>query len=202
MEWIIATNNKGKLAEFARILEALGIRAVSQREAGVRLEVEETGKTFEENAYLKAAAAAKASGQPAVADDSGLEVDALGGTPGVYTARYAGENATDEQNIGKLLAALGDLPADRRGARFVSAICCVLPDGGSFTVRGECEGRIGFERAGTGGFGYDPVFFVGGRSFAQLSAAEKDACSHRGKALRAFAARLREQDGFGKLRIE
>lgn len=202
MEWIIATNNKGKLAEFERILEALGIRAVSQREAGVRLEVEETGKTFEENAYLKAAAAAKASGQPAVADDSGLEVDALGGAPGVYTARYAGENATDEQNIGKLLAALGDLPADRRGARFVSAICCVLPDGGSFTVRGECEGRIGFERAGTGGFGYDPVFFVGGRSFAQLSAAEKDACSHRGKALRAFAARLREQDGFEKLRIE
>ena len=202
MEWIIATNNKGKLAEFERILEALGIRAVSQREAGVRLEVEETGKSFEENAYLKAAAAAKASGQPAVADDSGLEVDALGGAPGVYTARYAGENATDEQNIGKLLAALGDLPADRRGARFVSAICCVLPDGGSFTVRGECEGRIGFERAGTGGFGYDPVFFVGGRSFAQLSAAEKDACSHRGKALRAFAARLREQDGFEKLRIE
>ncbi|MFQ8599751.1 MAG: RdgB/HAM1 family non-canonical purine NTP pyrophosphatase [Oscillospiraceae bacterium] len=202
MEWIIATNNTGKLAEFARILEALGIRAVSQREAGVRLEVEETGKTFEENAYLKAAAAAKASGRPAVADDSGLEVDALGGAPGVYTARYAGENATDEQNIGKLLAALGDLPADRRGARFVSAICCVLPDGGSFTVRGECEGRIGFERAGTGGFGYDPVFFVGGRSFAQLSAAEKDACSHRGKALRAFAARLREQDGFEMPRIE
>lgn len=202
MEWIIATNNTGKLAEFARILEALGIRAVSQREAGVFLEVEETGKTFEENAYLKAAAAAKASGRPAVADDSGLEVDALGGAPGVYTARYAGEHATDEQNIDKLLAALGDLPADRRGARFVSAICCVLPDGGSFTVRGECEGCIGFERAGTGGFGYDPVFFVGGRSFAQLSAAEKDACSHRGKALRAFAARLREQDGFGKLRIE
>lgn len=194
MEWVIATNNKGKLAEFARILEALGLRAVSQREAGVCLEVEETGKTFEENAYLKAAAAAKASGRPAVADDSGLEVDALDGAPGVYTARYAGEHATDGQNIDKLLAALGDLPANRRGARFVSAICCFLPDGRSFTVRGECEGRIGFARAGEGGFGYDPVFFVGDRSFAQLSAAEKDACSHRGKALRAFAVRLREQD--------
>lgn len=193
MKYIIATHNKKKLTELSRILLPLGIEAVIDRDLGITItEVEETGTTFEENAYLKAASACKESGLPAVADDSGLCVDALDGAPGLYSARYAGEGATDEEKIAKLLEALKEVPAEKRTARFVSAICCVFPDGNTLYARGECEGMIAFAPSGEGGFGYDPVFLVGKTSFAQMTAEEKDAVSHRGQSLRAFSNVLGE----------
>lgn len=194
MTFVAATGNAGKLAEIARILAPLGHEAISQRQAGTDLSPEETGGTFEENARIKAAAVCAATGRPAVADDSGLCVDALGGAPGIYSARWA--DGSDDDRIQKLLRALEGVPMERRGARFVSAVCCVFPDGREITVRGECEGRIALEKDGQGGFGYDPVFIEAksGKTFATLSAAEKDACSHRGKALRAFAKALKNQE--------
>lgn len=186
MKVVVATGNPGKLKEFQRILSPYGVEVLSQAQAGVCLEVEETGTTFEENAFLKAQAVFAAAKIPAIADDSGLVVDALSGAPGVYTARYAGEHATDEENIAKLLGNMQGV--GERSARFVCAICYVWGEGKSLTTRGECEGSIGFEKRGEGGFGYDPIFMVENRSFAQLSAREKDDISHRGKALRAFVA--------------
>ena len=159
MKFIIATNNPKKLVELERILNPLGIEAVSAKEAGVVLdEVEETGTTFAENAFLKADAAFKKTGMPAVADDSGLSVDALDGRPGVYSARYAGENATDKDRYTKLLNEMKDVPEDKRSAHFTSAICCILPDGSKIEVEGRCDGKIAFEPFGDKGFGYDPVF--------------------------------------------
>ena len=193
MKYIIATHNNKKLTELSRILLPLGIEAVTDRDLGIETtEVEENGTTFEENAYLKAASACKESGLPAVADDSGLCVDALDGAPGLYSARFAGEGATDAEKIEKLLNAMKDVPADKRTARFVSAICCVFPDGKTLYARGECEGVIAFSPSGEGGFGYDPVFFVGDKSFADMTAEEKDAVSHRGRSLRAFSKVLAE----------
>lgn len=194
MTFVAATGNAGKLAEIARILAPLGHEAISQRQAGVGLSPEEAGATFEENARIKAAAVCTATGRPAVADDSGLCVDALDGAPGIYSARWA--DGSDDDRIQKLLRALSGVPMERRGARFVSAVCCVFPDGREITVRGECEGCIAFEKDGQGGFGYDPVFIEAksGKTFATLSAQEKDACSHRGKALRAFTAALKSQE--------
>ena len=197
MELIVATHNRGKLKEFQRILAPLGYQVVSQQEAGIELEVEETGTTFEENARLKACAIAHASGKAAVADDSGLCVDALDGAPGVYSARYA--PGSDDDRIVKLLAALEGVPDSKRQARFVSAVCACFPgrDGQDELVEalGVCEGSIGYEKRGDGGFGYDPVFLVGGRSFSELSGEEKDALSHRGRALRQLAQLLSERDG-------
>lgn len=192
MQYIVATHNPKKLIELSRILEPLGIDAVTDRERGIALtEVEETGTTFEENAFLKASSACRESGLPAIADDSGLMVDALGGAPGVYSARYAGEDATDADRIAKLLRELDGVKEDERGARFVSVICGVFPNGDTLYARGECPGRIGFEPRGEGGFGYDPVFVVeGGRSYAELTAEEKDAISHRGRAMRLFREKL------------
>lgn len=196
MQFIIATNNAHKLVELERILAPLSIDATSPKAKGISLDdVEETGKTFEENALLKAKAACQKTGLPAVADDSGLCVDAIGGMPGVYSARYAGDGATDTQKIQKLLTALEGVPAEKRTARFVSAVCCVWPDGQTLTVRGECEGCIGFKPLGENGFGYDPVFMVGEKSFAQLSAGEKDAISHRGRALVKLQEALKEKLG-------
>ena len=196
MQFIIATGNAHKLLELERILAPLGIDAVSTKAKGISLDdVEETGTTFEENAYLKAKAACDKTGLPAVADDSGLCVDALNGEPGVYSARYAGEDATDEQRYQKLLENLKDVPAEKRTARFVSAVCCVWPSGESLTVRGECEGTIGSRPLGENGFGYDPVFMVGEKSFAQLSAEEKDAISHRGRALIKLQQELQQKLG-------
>ena len=192
MDFIIATNNPKKLIELERILKPLGINARTPRELGVTLDdVEETGETFEENARLKAAAACKLTGMPAIADDSGLMVDALNGEPGVRSARYAGENATDEDRIKKLLENMKNIPDERRTARFASAICCVFTDGSEIDTYGECEGKIAFAPRGGGGFGYDPVFIVGsGKSYAELTEAEKDAVSHRGKALRSLQREL------------
>lgn len=194
MIFVIATNNSKKRVELDRILNPLGIQAVTAEQAGVNLEeVEETGNTFEENAELKAVAACDLSGLPAVADDSGLMVDALDGAPGIYSARYAGENATDADRIAKLLKEMQDVPMEKRTARFVSAVCCVFPDGRKIVVRGECEGTIGLAPQGKDGFGYDPVFVTqSGKTFAELSPQEKDAISHRGIALRKLADQLKQ----------
>ena len=186
MKFVIATHNQHKLQELQRILAPLGIEAITADLS----EVEETGTTFAENAFLKAQSACRETGLPAVADDSGLEVEVLDGRPGVYSARYAGENATDAQRMEKLLGELEGVPAEKRGARFVSAVCCVFPDGERIQVEGECPGAIAFAPAGEDGFGYDPVFLCGEKTFAQMTAAEKDAVSHRGKALEKFSQAL------------
>ena len=183
MKFIIATHNQKKLAELERILHPIGIEVSTAQ----LQEVDETGSTFAENAYLKANAACKETGLPAIADDSGLAVDALNGAPGIYSARYAGEHATDLQKMEKLLYELKDVPKEKRTARFVCSICCVFPNGDYITAEGTCEGTIAFELTGDGGFGYDPIFLVGEQSFGQLSDEEKDRISHRGKALMLFS---------------
>ncbi len=194
MQFVIATGNPHKLIELERILNPLGIDAVSSKSLEISLDdVEETGTTFEENAYLKAKAACDKTGFPAVADDSGLCVDALNGAPGVYSARYAGENATDRERYEKLLQVMEGV--ENRAAKFVSAVCCVWPNGDTLTVRGECAGTIGFAPLGEGGFGYDPVFMVGEQSYSQMTPAQKDAVSHRGKALVKLQQALQEKLG-------
>lgn len=191
MKFIIATHNKKKLAEMQRILAPLGIEAVTDEMVGLSLsEAEETGTTFEQNARIKAQAACSESGMPAIADDSGLVVDALNGEPGVYSARYSGENANDKSNNDKLLSNLKDVSDENRTSRFVSCICVSFPDGREIIVDGACEGKIGYSEVGEGGFGYDPLFMVGDKSFAQFTAEEKDAVSHRGKAMRKLTAEL------------
>lgn len=192
MVFAVATNNQKKLKEIQRILDSFGIQAKTLKELGVSIEVEETGETFEENALLKAKAVAQLTGLTAVSDDSGLMVDYLNGAPGVYTARYAGENATDDENIDKLLNSLKDVPKEKRGAAFVSAVCLCTPEGEHCICRGECRGYIGFERMGGGGFGYDPIFMIEDRSYAQMSPQEKDSISHRGKALAALKEKINQ----------
>lgn len=194
MTFILASNNENKLAELRRILLPLGLNVISAKEATAgELEVEETGETFEENARLKAMAFMEETGLAAIGDDSGLMVDALDGAPGIYSARYAGEGASNDARIAKLLDNLKGVPEEKRAAKVVSAICCVFPDGREVTVRGECHGRIGFAPVGENGFGYDPVFISeSGKTFAQLTSAEKDKISHRGNALRKLRAALEE----------
>ena len=188
MKMLIATHNAGKIREFERILSPLAVEIG----AADFPDVEETGITFAENALLKAEAACRHTGVPCVADDSGLAVDALGGEPGVYSARYAGEHATDADRIRKLLVNLNGVPFPERTARFLCSICCVFPNGDKITAEGACEGSIALAPQGSDGFGYDPVFLVGEKSFAQLAPEEKDAVSHRGKALRLFTEKLKE----------
>ncbi len=191
MKFIIATHNMKKQGEMQRILSPLGVEVLTAEMAGLTLtDVEETGTTFLENAVLKAESGCKESGMPCIADDSGLAVDFLGGEPGVYSARYSGEHGNDEANIQKLLKNLENVPEEKRTARFVCTVCVCFPDGRKFTVDGKCEGKIGFEKHGNNGFGYDPVFMVGEKSFAELSAEEKDKISHRGNALRKLTEAL------------
>ena len=190
MKLVLASKNQKKLVEMNVILSHLGIQVCSEAEAGVDVEVEETGTTFEENSLLKARAVMEASGLPAIADDSGLCVDALGGAPGVYSARYGGEGLDDVGRYRLLLENMkGQMP---RTAKFVSVITCCFPNGDVISARGECPGTIAFAPMGTEGFGYDPVFFIPGlkKTFAQLTPEEKNAISHRGKALRAFSEKL------------
>ena len=191
MRYILASNNKGKLREMKAILADLGSEVVSQSEAGLELEAEETGTTFEENALIKAKAACEALLEPAIADDSGLAVEALDGAPGVYSARYGG-CTTDEERVSLLLKNLDG--EKKRNAKFVSCIACVFPNGDVITARGECEGEITAQPRGVGGFGYDPVFEIPGmgKTRAELSPEEKNAVSHRGKALKIFEMKLRE----------
>ena len=191
MDFILATNNMKKLAEMQRILSPLGINVVTAKALGIELEdVEETGTTFEENARLKATAACKETNMPAIADDSGLCVDYLNGAPGIFSARFSGEHGNDEKNNDLLLEKLKGVVPEQRTAHYACAICCVFPNGKEITVRGECNGTIGFERDGNAGFGYDPLFLVNGRSFGRYTAEEKDKISHRGNALRKLKAEL------------
>lgn len=193
MKILIATHNIKKRDELQRILSPLGIEVVTDRDIDCHLrEVEENGTTFEENALIKAFAGCQDSGLPCIADDSGLVVDALGGAPGIYSARYCGVHGNDEANNDKLLYALRNVPESERTARFVCAVSCVFPDGQQITVHGECEGTIYFERHGNGGFGYDPLFNCGGKPFGEITGEEKDIISHRGKALRALAQELKK----------
>ena len=192
MKLVLASKNQKKLVEMNAILGPLGIEVCSEAEAGVDLDVEETGTTFEENSLLKAKAVMEASGMPAIADDSGLCVDALGGAPGVYSARYGGEGLDDAGRTRLLLENMrGQSP---RTCRFVSVITCCFPNGDVISARGECEGTVAFAPMGDGGFGYDPVFFVPGlkKTFAQLSAEEKNSMSHRGRALEIFKGKLED----------
>jgi len=192
MKLVLASQNKKKIREMNEILAQLGVEVMSQAEAGVNVDVEETGTTFEENSLLKARAVMEASGLPAIADDSGLCVDCLNGAPGVYSARYGGEGLDDTGRYRLLLENMrGQMP---RTAKFVSVITCCFPNGDVITARGECPGTIAYAPMGEGGFGYDPVFFVPGlkKTFAQLTAEEKNAISHRGKALELFKAKLEE----------
>ena len=185
MKILIATHNKHKLSEMARILEPMGYEVVTDTDLGfVLTEAEENGSTFLENARIKADSGCKESGIPCIADDSGLCVDALGGEPGVFSARYSGEHGDDKANNEKLLFNLKDVPDEKRTARFMCSICVSFPDGSEITAEGACEGKIGYEYRGNNGFGYDPLFMVGDKSFAELSAEEKDAVSHRGNALK------------------
>lgn len=191
MDFLIATHNMKKRDELQRILSPLGVHVLTADEAGVDLtDVEETGTTFEENALLKARSGCKEGKMPCIADDSGLCVDALDGAPGVYSARFAGEHGNDDKNNEKLLSLLSDVPPEKRTARFVSTVACVFPDGRELVVRGECEGKIGYGKRGENGFGYDPLFYVGERTFAEFTPEEKDAVSHRGNALRALTEAL------------
>ena len=193
MDFLIATHNKKKREELHRILSPLGISVFLDFEKGIELsDVEETGETFSENALLKARAGCKESGLPCIADDSGLMVDALDGRPGVYSARYMGEDTPYDEKMAHLVKELENVPEEKRTARFVSCAAVVFPDGRELTVTGKCEGMIGYFPAGDNGFGYDPIFYVGERSFAQLSAEEKDMISHRGNSLRALKEKLSE----------
>ena len=185
MKIIIATHNKHKLAEMSRILSPMGYEVVTDTDLGIELsDVEENGETFLDNARIKAESGCKESGYPCIADDSGLCVDALDGAPGVYSARYSGVHGDDDGNNRKLLAELDGVPTEKRTAYFACAICVSFPDGSEVTATGKCEGYIGYEKKGSNGFGYDPLFMVGDRSLAEMTAEEKDAISHRGNALK------------------
>ena len=190
MKLVLASKNQHKLVEMQTILGQLGLEVVLESEVGVDVDVEETGVTFMENALLKAKAVCEASGMAAIADDSGLVVDALDGRPGVYSARYGGEEATDDDRNVLLLGEMKDVPKGQRSARFISAVCCVFPNGDVLRAEGAFEGEIAYAPAGENGFGYDPIFLVGDRTSAEMSPAEKDAVSHRGKALTVFSKDL------------
>lgn len=193
MKAILASNNKNKLVEMNAILSELGIEVLSQAEAGISLEVEETGETFEENSLLKADAVCKASGMIAIADDSGLMVDALDGAPGVYSHRYG---TPDLDDAGRTALLLKNMEGEtNRICRFVCVITCCFPDGRKLVARGECVGQIADAPAGGNGFGYDPVFYLPdmGKTFAQLDSAEKNAISHRGRALSRLVELLRQE---------
>ncbi|MDP4109374.1 MAG: RdgB/HAM1 family non-canonical purine NTP pyrophosphatase [Bacillota bacterium] len=189
MRFILASNNAHKISEIRAILSPLGASLLSLKDAGIDSFPDETGTTFEENAIIKAEAVFKKTGIPAIADDSGLEVRALGGAPGVHSARYC--EGTDLDRIKKLLNALSGVPEGERNARFVSVIACVRTEG-SFTARGVCEGEILSEIKGMGGFGYDPVFFVPeeNMTFAEMPPEIKNRISHRAKALSEFKKKL------------
>ncbi len=188
MKLLLATNNRGKRREWRALLAGLPVELLLPTEVGLTLEVEEHGSTYAENALLKARAFAAASGLPSLADDSGLEVDALGGAPGIRSARYV--SGSDEVRYQTLLAALSDVPEAQRTARFRCVAALVTPDGQEFLAEGVCEGRITFAPQGSGGFGYDPIFWLPGYgcTMAELPPEEKDRISHRARAAQALRA--------------
>ena len=189
-KFVLATHNPGKLKEMGAILAQFGVEVVSPRDLGLTVDVEETGTTFAENAMLKAKAICAAAKLPAIADDSGLCVDALNGGPGVYSARYGVEGLDDK---GRYMLLLNSLRGQStRTAHFTCAIACAFPNGDTLTAEGRCDGTIAYAPMGEGGFGYDPVFFVPElkKTFGQLTAEEKSAISHRGRALESFIGKL------------
>ena len=190
MKILIATKNKHKIAEFSAIFSALSLELISEKDLDKPLtEAEENGNTFEENALIKARTAAAETGLPTIADDSGLCVDVLGGEPGIYSARYAGEHGDDKANNRLLLEKLQNV--ENRRAQFVCSIACVFPDGREFTVRGVCEGNIDTCERGNGGFGYDPLFISDAKgSFGLISAEEKNSVSHRANAIKLFSKEI------------
>lgn len=191
---IFATSNEGKMKEVRMILADLGMEILSTKEAGIEADIVENGSTFEENACIKAAAIQRMAGGIVLADDSGLEVDYLDKAPGIYSARYMGEDTSYDIKNRAIIDKLKDAEGEERSARFVCAIAAALPDGEILTTRGTIEGQIGYEIAGDGGFGYDPIFYLPERGVttAQLSAEEKNKISHRGKALQAMKIKLME----------
>ena len=194
MKFLVATKNKGKKRELERILSPMGIEIISESDLEMPLpDVEENGTTFEENAVIKAKSGCLATGLPTIADDSGLCVDALGGAPGIYTARYAGEECDSAKNNAKLLSKMKDVEKEKRTAKFVCAVACFFPDGREFVVRGECKGEIGTSLSGDGGFGYDPLFISELGCFAEITDSEKDSISHRGKALKLLKNKLLDE---------
>ncbi len=193
MKLIIASNNKGKIREYKQILEPLGFEVMSQSEAGIELEAEETGTTFAENSAIKARAIFGMTSCAVLADDSGLAVDALGGEPGVYSARYGGLETSEERSQ-LVLKKLSGVPDSDRTAHFICNIHLILADGREVTAEGRCSGRIGREPRGSNGFGYDPIFMYGSRSFAEISADEKNRLSHRAAALDKLREKLKELD--------
>lgn len=196
MKLIIASNNKGKIREYKQLLEQFGYDVVSQREAGINIEVEETGTTFAENSALKARAIYEITKCAVLADDSGLVVDALGGEPGVYSARYGGcDNDTDR--VALILSKMKDVKDDDRTAHFVCTIYFIKPSGEEIAVEGRVYGKIGYEPLGENGFGYDPIFMYEGKSFAQVSAETKNSVSHRANALNKLVRELKEQESRG-----
>ena len=197
MKVVLASQNKHKLAEIQAILSRFDMELVLQSELGLHIDVEETGASFEENSMLKARAVVEATGLPAIADDSGLCVDVLGGGPGIYSARYgAPECVTDRDRLNHLLENLRGVRSEERTARFVCVITLLRPDGSSLVARGSCEGLITFEPRGEDGFGYDPVFYVPamGCTFAQMGAERKNAISHRANALMRLERMLEEEE--------
>ncbi len=199
MKIVLASRNRHKIDEIKRVLTECGLEGIeilSLDDIGYEGEIEETGTTFEENAVIKAQVASD-MGYYSIADDSGLEVDALDGRPGVYSARFAGEPCNDKNNNNKLLNEMKDIPDDKRGAKFVSVIAFLEPNGrnGGKIFRGECEGVILYEERGNGGFGYDPLFYIPSldKTYAEITTEEKNAVSHRGKSIRLFAKALAEQ---------
>ena len=189
-KFVLASENPGKISEMRDVLSGLGIEVISKKEAGIEMDIEETGTTFMENALLKAVAVCRASGLPAIADDSGLAVDALDGGPGVYSSTYGGGHLSDSERCAFLLKKMENM--EQRSAKFVCTIVCAYPDGSMISAEGECCGEIMTAPRGENGFGYDPVFLVNGMSktMAELPQEEKNKLSHRGKALREFAGNL------------
>ncbi len=192
---VFATGNAGKMKEIREILKDLDCEVCSMKEMGIDIPIEENGKTFEENAVIKAEAVAAACGEIVLADDSGLEIDYLNGEPGIYSARYMGEDTPYSIKNANLIERLKGIPEDLRGARFVCVIAAVFPDGEVVSTYGEVKGRIAHSERGSNGFGYDPVFFLPefGRTTAELSDHEKNSISHRGEALRKMKEELRKR---------
>jgi len=195
---VFATGNAGKVKEIRMIMADLGVEVLSMKEAGISIDIEEDGSTYEENALIKARAVATCTDAIVMADDSGLEVDALNKEPGVLSARYMGEDTPYSIKNGEIIKRLTGVPDEERSARFVCAIAAVLPDGRELTTRATIEGRIGYEEKGANGFGYDPIFYVPefGKTTAELTEEEKNKVSHRGKALELMKEELKKYEDF------
>lgn len=193
---IFATGNAGKIKEINMIMEDTGMEVISMKEAGITVDVDENGSTYEENALIKARAVAACTGDIVMADDSGLEIDYLNKEPGVLSARYLGEDTSYRIKNANLIERLEGVPDEQRTARFVCAIAAVLPDGKELTTRATIEGRIGYEEKGENGFGYDPIFYVPefGKTTAELTEEEKNRVSHRGKALQLMKEELKKHE--------